>query len=163
MVIHGTRLPLTVLHVLWTAPENYVERSTHREFQTYQRLDSPEPIRHSAQKCITSGCSSPVNGTLWKCARGRPWAFAFTGWTFPVRDQTDHPSKREPPEDKTEYRKSLTGFVTTLKSYECRDERKRATPAIITRMIRILPPTPAASALAATGVMEAPGAGIGAA
>src|ERR1700722_9325870 len=95
MVTHGTRLTLTVLHVLWTAPENCVKRSAHREFPDLQKLDSPELIRHSARKSITSGCSSPINGTLLKCALGRPWAFAFTGSTFPVRDRPDRSSKQK--------------------------------------------------------------------
>ena len=31
MVIHGTRSTLTVLHVLWTAPENCVKRNAYRD------------------------------------------------------------------------------------------------------------------------------------
>jgi hypothetical protein len=77
----------------------------------------------------------------------------------PDTSETDHPSKWEPPEDKTEYQSSLAVLVPTLKSYERRNERKKATPAIITRIIRILPPIPAASAL---GVTEPWEAGIGA-
>ena len=64
-------------------------------------------------------------------ARGRSQALAFKGSTFPVRpDQTDHPCKREPTGDKTEYQNSLTVLVPTFKSYECRDERNKANPTI---------------------------------